>query len=306
MRGAGARLRTAQICAFHQALEDKHKKSLGRLSGFAGRSCFSGKTTRRVASVCRTSRRKHIMRKISPKPGCKLAAPHASLGALAVALAAASLIAAPHEARAETCLLDRDNDGVVDAGTDDDGGANDQSGEDTNLACGVGAEASGGFGITAIGRFATANGGNSVAVGNRATAAESGSIAIGGDDDDADFIGAQALQVGSIAIGADAQASGVAAVALGQASSGLGNFSTATGAQAKAEGQQATALGARAEALGDFSTATGTFAKAEGLSANALGGFAQALGNNSTAVGTAARAEGSRATALGGLTEALA
>lgn len=36
----------------------------------------------------------------------------------------ATMLAAPEEAKADTCLLDTDNDGVVDAGTDTDGGAN--------------------------------------------------------------------------------------------------------------------------------------------------------------------------------------
>ena len=46
--------------------------------------------------------------------------------------------------QADECLLDRDNDGVVDAGMDNDGGA-DSSGSDARVACGVGAQATGGF-----------------------------------------------------------------------------------------------------------------------------------------------------------------
>ena len=41
-------------------------------------------------------------------------------------------------AKADDCLLDRDNDGVVDAATDNDGGANSNN-DDSSTACGVGA-----------------------------------------------------------------------------------------------------------------------------------------------------------------------
>jgi hypothetical protein len=70
------------------------------------------------------------------------------------ALAALALSALPAEqARAEDCLLDRDNDGVVDAGTDNDGGA-DSGGLNSRLACGVNATASG-ANSTAIGASST-------------------------------------------------------------------------------------------------------------------------------------------------------
>ena len=48
----------------------------------------------------------------------------------------------------DDCLLDRDNDGVVDAATDNDGGANSND-QDNALACGVGAQATGASGATA-------------------------------------------------------------------------------------------------------------------------------------------------------------
>ncbi len=43
---------------------------------------------------------------------------------LLASTAGAALLLAPQQAKAEDCLLDRDNDGVVDAGTDNDAGAN--------------------------------------------------------------------------------------------------------------------------------------------------------------------------------------
>ncbi|MCX7864001.1 MAG: hypothetical protein N2423_03025 [Novosphingobium sp.] len=61
--------------------------------------------------------------------------------ALAAGLAGAWLVAAS-PALAKDCLLDRDNDGVVDAGTDNDGAANSND-VDFRLACGVSAQATG-------------------------------------------------------------------------------------------------------------------------------------------------------------------
>jgi len=77
--------------------------------------------------------------------------------ALPLALAATTFTATP--AMAEDCLLDRDNDGVVDAGTDNDGGAS-SGNDDLRLACGVGA--------SAVGSYSTALGAGSVASGNSA------------------------------------------------------------------------------------------------------------------------------------------
>ena len=123
-------------------------------------------------------------------------------------------------ARADDCLLDRDNDGVVDAGTDNDGGADSANG-DTRLACGVGASAlsiggtalgyqatvaSGADNAVAIGFLANAEGDSSIAMGAGSDALLNESIAIGGDSDDAGALGAQAT-IGAVAIGTDADAS---------------------------------------------------------------------------------------------------
>jgi hypothetical protein len=50
-------------------------------------------------------------------------------------------VATPQESRADDCLLDTNNDGDADTDTDTDLGA-DSSGDDTRLACGLGASAS--------------------------------------------------------------------------------------------------------------------------------------------------------------------
>ncbi|MEL6485531.1 MAG: hypothetical protein AAFQ13_00105, partial [Pseudomonadota bacterium] len=68
------------------------------------------------------------------------------------------------QARADDCLLDRDNDGNVDAGsTDNDGGA-DSNNNDTSIACGVGASATGTF-SSAFGSNSNASGDRSVSIG---------------------------------------------------------------------------------------------------------------------------------------------
>ncbi|MEP4785809.1 MAG: hypothetical protein ABJX46_13900, partial [Erythrobacter sp.] len=54
----------------------------------------------------------------------------------------AALTLQPTTAQADDCLLDRDNDGVVDETTDNDGGA-ESANVDARLACGVNAEATG-------------------------------------------------------------------------------------------------------------------------------------------------------------------
>lgn len=62
--------------------------------------------------------------------------------ALSGASALALIALQPDTAQADDCLLDRDDDGVVDAATDNDGGANSND-IDNRLACGTGAVASG-------------------------------------------------------------------------------------------------------------------------------------------------------------------
>ena len=93
---------------------------------------------------------------------------------LATSIAA---MTAASPAAAETCLLDRNNNGEVDPGTDDDGGA-DAEGNGSQLACGVRAEASG-DGSTAYGSRSTASGETSTAIGFRSEAVGDRTTAIG-------------------------------------------------------------------------------------------------------------------------------
>ncbi|MEP1605288.1 MAG: hypothetical protein ABJJ48_03145, partial [Marinomonas sp.] len=107
----------------------------------------------------------------------------------AVALGAvASMLAAPQEAQADTCLLDTDNDGVVDALTDTDGGADDQA-DSESVACGNSAiadpENTDGDGATALGDSAVARGPGTLAIGNSVVADGIGAVAVGGDADSA-------------------------------------------------------------------------------------------------------------------------
>ncbi len=95
-----------------------------------------------------------------------------SIALLLGSTALAALIV-PAPAHADDCLLDRDNDGNVDAGTtDNDGGANSND-DDASLACGAGADATGQF-ATAVGSNSVANADRTVAIGRiaQATAAD--------------------------------------------------------------------------------------------------------------------------------------
>ena len=86
------------------------------------------------------------------------------LASLVSAGVLAALHVSPQAALADDCLLDRDNDGNVDAGsTDNDGGANSND-SDSSTACGVGATATGSF-STALGSAAVASATRTVAVG---------------------------------------------------------------------------------------------------------------------------------------------
>lgn len=105
-------------------------------------------------------------------------------------------VALPDVAMAETCLLDRNNNGIADASADNDGGAFDDGGDDRSLSCGVQAATSGSENIaigwravagnealpsdqaTAIGFTATADGTQSLAVGHSATAFGTASVAL--------------------------------------------------------------------------------------------------------------------------------
>ena len=117
-----------------------------------------------------------------------------SLSAAVAAIAIATL-AAPEEARAaDPCLLDRNGDGDVTVGTDNDGASGND--EDTNRACGVDASATGG-----------------------------NATAIGSDGSVAGTAGAVASDAVLTAVGADSAATGTDATAIG-AGAQAGAFGT--------------------------------------------------------------------------------
>lgn len=102
--------------------------------------------------------------------------------ATAASLATAAMLVPAGPARADDCLLDTTGDGFATATgaaatSDTDGGAN-SSNIDLRLACGFGAQATGG-GSTAVGYSATASGSSSVALGYEAEASQFGAIAVG-------------------------------------------------------------------------------------------------------------------------------
>ncbi len=210
--------------------------------------------------------------------------------------------------------------------------------EDTQIAAGEDAEATGSYGVavgkntkatgydsTAIGHSAnasgldsiaagvnsTASGKWSVAVGNKANAGAEGGIAIGSNANaQADT---QINNVDAIAIGRSAQTSGEDSIAMGMQAVASKNYSVAIGGytkntgigavaigqQANVSGDYATAIGGYSAASKDWSTALGDYAKATGERSTAIGAYSTASGNYSTATGMLAKAEGEIATAVG-------
>lgn len=124
--------------------------------------------------------------------------------ALTMGVAATFLLPVDH-IHAEDCLLDRDNDGVVDVTTDTYGAANSND-QNEALACGIRATATG-TQATSVGTDFLATGNFSVAVGNDSDATQTSSTAVGY------FAGATGE--GSSAVGRSAVSSGNQSVALG-------------------------------------------------------------------------------------------
>lgn len=125
--------------------------------------------------------------------------------ALRGSLCAAALVAGfSGSAGAAECLLDTNDDGMVDA-ADTDGGATSDGTGDT-LACGAGAEAVGDY-STAIGANSSAAGSYGVTVGNSARSGGPGSIAVGAF--------AESGNSQAIAVGSSALASGNSTIAIG-------------------------------------------------------------------------------------------
>jgi len=81
-------------------------------------------------------------------------------------------------------------------------------------------------------------------------------------------------------------------IAMGYNAEASGLYSTAIGGSVKAQGEYSTSFGAASEAIGNRSTAMGNTSKANGL-------FSTAIGDRTTATGQASTALGSQSRALG-------
>ena len=123
--------------------------------------------------------------------------------------AVGSMLIPLEEVKAEDCLLDRDNDGVVDLTTDTDGAANSNDQNDA-LACGIRANATGSQ-ATSIGTDSNGTGDFSVAVGYSADASQNSATSLGYQ--------ANAGGNSSTALGRSANASGSGSIRSGSASS---------------------------------------------------------------------------------------
>ena len=198
----------------------------------------------------------------------------ASIAALLTGVASMSL-ATP--AQADDCLLDTNDDGDADTDVDTDGGA--ESDDETNLACGTDATATGSDAI-AIGNQATADGGDAIAIGGNRDFTDANNNGIPDVNEDAD----PANDVNNtMAIGPSTTAVGGQAVAMGPGA-------TAFGWRSVADAERATALGHLADAGGVRSVAVGEAANASGDGAIALGNESVASGANSVAIGNGATA----------------
>ena len=190
-------------------------------------------------------------------------------------------------AKADDCLLDRDNDGVVDAATDNDGGANSNN-DDSSTACGVGANTGTAAFATAIGSNSNATADRTVAVGRLADATAADATALGHN---ADATGASSLAVGqsaissalnAVAVGQSAQASAESAVALGQSSAASATGAVALGSDATSSQAGGIAIGQNANASGPSTTNTLFASVAVGVNTTAVDN-ATAIGNNAIA-----------------------
>jgi hypothetical protein len=100
----------------------------------------------------------------------------------------------------------------------------------------------------------------------------------------------------------DCTAVGTRAVAFGEQTIALGDWSTATGYTTVANGDCSTAMGYNTTASGDESTAMGESAWASGYRSTAMGNSTIAGGVNSTAMGGWTTASGNFSTAMGACT----
>lgn len=166
----------------------------------------------------------------------------------AAGLTIATLALPAEEVRAERCLLDTNEDGDADGNVDTVGGAVSDAGN-AELACGVGAEATGGESV-AVGSFAIASAQDATAVGQSADATASDAVAIGADS--------QATGDQSTAVGYQAAASGLRSTAVGNSAQATVARSTAIGYQSVADTADQVALGGTGTniKIGDINAST--------------------------------------------------
>lgn len=132
-----------------------------------------------------------------------------------------------------------------------------------------------------------------VAVGNRAAATGDG-VALGANTAATGEVGAVALGAGanasgrsSIALGFEAQGTGWGAYALGRKAGATAEAALAIGDSAKASRKNATAIGINAAAAAEGAVAIGQDAAARATDSLALGSYSEADRNQTVSVGTA-------------------
>jgi hypothetical protein len=145
----------------------------------------------------------------------------------------------------------------------------------------------------------TTNDVGAVAAGSTAKATGSDAIAIGNN---AQATGKKSIAIGTTAMGQGpeiVEATGANSTAIGAGAKATAEKATALGDQAQASGSSSTALGNAAYATKMGATAVGDGSHAEGTSALAIGSFALASGENSIALGAVANTSNTEAIAIG-------
>lgn len=102
----------------------------------------------------------------------------------------------------------------------------------------------------------------------------------------------------SVAMGANATASGYSSIAIGNLTTATGLHSTAMGYNTTASNFSSTAMGYFTNALGSSSTAMGYLTTASGGSSTAIGFYAVASASNSTAIGSFVSTNGQSGTTV--------
>ena len=170
-------------------------------------------------------------------------------------------------------------------------------------AAGVNSVAVGGS-MTAA-EAAQAVGNNSIAVGSKSSASQTADVAVGynakanGTSTGSDVEGAVNNAGSAIAVGTEAQATGIVATAIDERAQALANGAVALGGDAQAKQGSDVAIGHGSVADGISAFAYGPAAQATGKYAVALGVQSQATSEQAIALGRLSQANGKFATALG-------